>query len=358
MIDTVRSRPNHYEMLGLSPSASSDQIAQAFARELGRISLRPFGSLAEISVAYETLRDPIKRVAYDASLRPKPEAKHSLIGRLEGTPFLGRTSADPVKQPDVPPLAPRIAARPEPRPEPTLPAFIIGSPRSPADPNPRESQPKAVERPRPRIVGNYAPPRNEAARTHHAEDARFDWKLPALAGGALILAIGLGAWTGVEAGNDVEAEQPLKAATVKIPPPDEQAGMTALPIDPAPVVSEAQPERQGRGATPRTARNRPPLQIDLPDVQPAEVAQIDQAPPEDIATDQAQSPAVAATAAKLPLPNSVIARTIGRIGYPCGQVASVDGGTAGVFKVTCTSGHSYRAAPVRGRYRFRQLGRR
>jgi hypothetical protein len=63
----------------------------------------------------------------------------------------------------------------------------------------------------------------------------------------------------------------------------------------------------------------------------------------------------------MPLPNSVIANTIGRIGYPCGEVAStvpIDGAAGGVFKVTCTSGHSYRAAPVNGRYRFRRLGSR
>jgi hypothetical protein len=61
----------------------------------------------------------------------------------------------------------------------------------------------------------------------------------------------------------------------------------------------------------------------------------------------------------MPLPNRVIARTIQRIGYPCGQVAStVPGGAQGVFTVTCTSGHSYQAAPVRGRYRFRRVGGR
>ena len=68
------------------------------------------------------------------------------------------------------------------------------------------------------------------------------------------------------------------------------------------------------------------------------------------------APAAVATNAKMPLPNSVIARTTGRIGYPCGQVASttaLEG--AGVFKVTCTSGHSYRAAPVHGRYRFKRM---
>ena len=74
----------------------------------------------------------------------------------------------------------------------------------------------------------------------------------------------------------------------------------------------------------------------------------------------AESAPAAVTAAKLPLPNAVVARTIGRIGYACGQVASttaLEGGEPGAFKVTCTSGHSYRAAPVRGRYHFRRWGR-
>jgi hypothetical protein len=58
----------------------------------------------------------------------------------------------------------------------------------------------------------------------------------------------------------------------------------------------------------------------------------------------------------MPLSNALIARTIGRIGYSCGEVASTSAvdGSPGVFKVTCTSGQSYRAAPVRGRYHFRR----
>jgi hypothetical protein len=69
--------------------------------------------------------------------------------------------------------------------------------------------------------------------------------------------------------------------------------------------------------------------------------------------------AAAPAAASLPLPKAVIARTIGRIGYPCGAVASASAsGAPGVFTVTCTSGHSYRAAPVHGRYHFRRLAGR
>jgi hypothetical protein len=119
-------------------------------------------------------------------------------------------------------------------------------------------------------------------------------------------------------------------------------------------MAEAQPKRT---VAARVERARPPLQIDLPEKIPGEAAQ---SAPAEIATEQAvaESPSVEATPAKLPLPNAVIARTIGRIGYPCGQVSGATAmGEPGVFKVTCTSGHSYRAAPVRGRYRFRQLGR-
>jgi hypothetical protein len=68
--------------------------------------------------------------------------------------------------------------------------------------------------------------------------------------------------------------------------------------------------------------------------------------------------APAPEAASMPLPNRVIARTIERIGYACGAVASTTAveGASGVFKVSCTSGQTYQAAPVRGRYRFRRMG--
>ena len=67
----------------------------------------------------------------------------------------------------------------------------------------------------------------------------------------------------------------------------------------------------------------------------------------------AASPVV--TSASLPLSNATIARTIGRIGYSCGTVAATEAMGGGAFKVTCSSGQSYRAAPVHGRYRFKRL---
>jgi hypothetical protein len=66
--------------------------------------------------------------------------------------------------------------------------------------------------------------------------------------------------------------------------------------------------------------------------------------------------AAASSTARMPLGDAAVARTIRKIGYPCGSVASTAAGSgAGVFVVTCTSGHSYRAAPINGRYRFRRL---
>jgi hypothetical protein len=72
-----------------------------------------------------------------------------------------------------------------------------------------------------------------------------------------------------------------------------------------------------------------------------------------------EEPAATPVPASLPLPNSVIARTIERIGYSCGEVASATHGDGdGVFNITCSSGQSYQATPVRGRYHFRRLGAR
>src|SRR3954468_1641440 len=101
MDSTVKARPNHYEVLGLAPTASAEEIAQAFAREISRP--RAFGAIAGVSIAYETLRNPDKRCAYDVSigLGPKPEpplppfkpyAAHALVA----TPHL---KAEPVAEP-------------------------------------------------------------------------------------------------------------------------------------------------------------------------------------------------------------------------------------------------------------------
>ena len=370
MGSTVKSRPNHYEVLGLTPAASSEEIAQAFAEQLDPLRPRAFGSLAEVTIAFETLRDSARREAYDIAfgLKPKPTPPSPEVP-AEWAPFLIRASARPMVRPvvvPVPPPAPKVEAQPETEPaaEPAISPFAAARRepiRLPTHEVHLDPMPAAEEPRRPEATARPAfEPQAGGDRLHFAEvgrfrvegDAPFQWKLPALAAGALIFAVGIGAWTGLESGNDNEQTESEQAATLKIPP------ARPLPVLadslPAAASEAAEPEPQPRAiaAAPRAPRERMPLDITLPD-EPAE-AMAQQA---DVAVEQAvaETAPVAATPASLPLPNSVVARTIGRIGYPCGQVATASAMGGGAFKVTCTSGHSYRAAPVRGRYRFRRM---
>ena len=370
MGSTVKSRPDHYEVLGLTPAASSEEIAQAFAEQLDPLRPRAFGSLAAATIAFETLRDRARREAYDIAfgLKPDPTPPSPEVP-AEWAPFLIRASARPVVPPTpvpVPPPASQAEATPLPEPpaeskispfeaarrEPIrLPTHEVNLDPFPITEEPR--RPDASARP-------ASEPKTGGDRLHFAEagrfriegDAPFQWKLPALAAGAMILAVGIGAWTGLESGNDSEEAQSAQAATLRIPPARPLAVLTdSLP---AAAQEAAEPEQQTRSiaARPPAPRERPPVDIDLPD-EPVEAM----AEQTDVAAEQAvaDTPSVAATPASLPLPNAVVARTIGRIGYPCGQVAAASALGGGAFKVTCTSGHSYRAAPVRGRYRFRRM---
>ncbi len=109
------------------------------------------------------------------------------------------------------------------------------------------------------------------------------------------------------------------------------------------------PRRAEREPAPRVVASGPFEQIAEAGAPEAATALVETAPVE--------TAAAAAPTASLPLSNATIARTIGRIGYACGSVASASAleGGAG-FKVTCTSGDSYRASQVRGRYHFKRLG--
>lgn len=376
MSTTVKSRPTHYEVLGLTPGATADEIAKAFANEVLRP--RPFGSLAEVTVAYETLRDRIKREAYDISLGLKPKPASPQPAAPEWSSYSMRASPRPAPQPAKAPLprpVPRadLPPRAEVRPEPKVSPFLAAaSPGEPSNADFREARPKpsasAEQQRRPEAAPEPRLDQSPAGDLLHFDEAprfRFDraglsqWKLPALGAGALILSVTVGAWTGLEAGNDNEQALAENSITMEVPAAKPLPELAGSPLALEPSVAEDAAQRPTRAAAVRVERPRQPLQIDLPEEGAAE-AQFSQGRSDEIATDQTvvESSSVEATQAKLPLPNAVIARTIGRIGYPCGQVAGATAmGSPGVFKVTCTSGHSYRAAPVRGRYRFRQLGR-
>ncbi len=75
--------PNHYEILGIQPNATSGQIKVAYRRMALRYhpDKNPQNQLSEkkfieIVLAYEVLSDPIKRYRYDNGLNPEIEPEY------------------------------------------------------------------------------------------------------------------------------------------------------------------------------------------------------------------------------------------------------------------------------------------
>src|SRR4029453_4089798 len=71
MDSPVKSRRTHYDNLGLTPAATPDEIAEAFGKLIHIRITSPEEAVEHanrIYIAYETLRDPIKRRAYDAAI--------------------------------------------------------------------------------------------------------------------------------------------------------------------------------------------------------------------------------------------------------------------------------------------------
>src|SRR5207342_844621 len=162
MVSSVRSRPSHYEVLGLSPSASAAEVAQAFAAKMSLFGAHPVAEVAQLGIAYETLRDPARRRAYDASLRPPSAPKLGYTARWSAVP-LARPTDDRfrgvVAQAGSQPR-PEAPAEPHVTAEPTLEApvdprvaAIAASLRELAKPGSPEispgPKPKVEERPRP-----------------------------------------------------------------------------------------------------------------------------------------------------------------------------------------------------------------
>lgn len=378
VVSTVKTRPNYYEMLGIPPSAPSDAIARAFAKATNVFRPHAFGGIAEVCLAYETLRDPARRRAYDEllGLTPKPDRPQRAIP----------VSASFVKRPAVaaqPRLAPPAAPqpRPAPRADSTQPSAESPSARVPFDrgardgstvgrpqPAPPDRQvPAAMSNPEPRIDGGWS--------LQHAFDqpldvnaSSIDWqRTKVMLGGLVAAAILVGALAGWWSGSEAAEPHQPKLAEPTVPPPEKAApSFSELWSDQAPAGAakappdRPRPNRQRRAVAPTPRVKRA---VDAPRLASAQaepqLIQPRQDLPDSGAADPLapDAPSAAAAASGLPLPNRTVARTIERIGYACGNVASalpVEGEPAGVFKVTCTSGQSYQARPVKGRYRFRR----
>jgi curved DNA-binding protein CbpA len=377
MVSTVKSRPNHYETLGLKPTASNDEIAPAFARRM--LAPRPMLDAAQIGIAYAVLRDPIKRRDYDRSLglNAKPEPHQwTYAVQPRWVPFIAAAAPKPKDSASKAGLPePFVAAPPKPetRAEPQLASPTAESRREPANTGASEGVPQprlvpeqrrrpeaaAARRLDPRMSDLMAVRRARAERSRVVEDRIINWEYPALAVGFLVVTVGLlGAWAGMAAGNDAEAAQAAPATTVALPQARPRQSIAAAL--PAPVAAPAEPQAErpvrenvsaSGGKRKASRRSTGWAGQQVREGQTGE-GQADALTSDPLAPEpSAAQPA----AASLPLPNRVIARTIERIGYACGQVASTVGGEAGAYKVTCTSGNSYQATPVRGRYRFRRL---
>jgi hypothetical protein len=358
----VKSRLNHYQILGVSPTAAGDEIARAFAREGSVYRPHAFGSLAELCVAYETLRDPIKRRAYDASLGLRREQKQPYLStgtRTVSTAQIALAAA-PVARHVVaralPPAPPPIARqRPEPHAKPALP--LGPGADSHARPDPR--------------IGRGDATRPALDLELGAEIRPIDWKRTGITLGSVVFAAcalgGLAGWWSADGVG--EAAQPENKVSVELQPAKPLARVVPKETAAAPVAASNEPRARIDPPRPaiaaKTRVERPPIEAepavvetpltgDEPDPSLAEQS-VEEAPTASTAAE------AAAAAAAMPLSDRVIARTIQRIGYSCGRVAStvpVEGEAPGVFKVTCSSGQSYQAKPVNGRYHFRRWGRR
>jgi hypothetical protein len=359
MVSAVRSRPNHYEVLGLSPGASQQDITQAFAKAMSMFGARPMTAAAQISLAFEVLRNPAKRRDYDRSIGLAPEPKPQPQPRLHQwsmaappprwAPFGTSPAPKPVAQP-VP-----AQLRTEAPAEPAVASSIAASLRELAEP---------TFTPRPPT----APALQELEETPEAAERPFDWRRPALAVGGLLVAAGLiGTYAGLSVRDNGSSAEAEPGVTVALP--KAKATVAAAPAsDAAPVfATSAQPRTRAEVRAPPV---RHAVAAQEPDSTPEQQVDATAAPVTAAevtpAADQASAPATGQTAAdplapkptavetSLPLPNTVVARTIERIGYSCGTVASASAVAGGVFKVTCSSGQTYRAAPVHGRYHFKR----
>jgi hypothetical protein len=355
MVSSVRSRPNHYETLGLAPGASDEEIRAAFARKMSAFRWHPAGSTAQICIAYETLRDPARRRDYDLTLgiipKSAPRQWGFAVTPQRWAPFIAAPMAGVVEA-AAPAAEPHVEPEPEGEPagEPRVASFIASSLRDLARPMAAEPAPQPPRR----------DPAADAALERHieqvltedeAEERPFDWRKPALGVGGFVLAAGLiGTLAGLSVKDDAASAQAEPVAEVgraavkprAAPPVAASEVVAADDRDAAPVTS----------TKPRASHKKVPAWAER-QVRPV-VEAAAEAPLAEVAADPAAEDPLAPqpAAAKLPLSDAVVARTIDRIGYDCGAVASTAAeGTSG-FAVTCTSGQTFHARKVRGRYRF------
>ena len=375
MVNEVRSRPNHYELLGLTPAAESADIHRAFVAKMSSFGAHSIEEAAQFLVAYETLRDSEKRRSYDASLgllaKPAPREWSIAVTPPRWTPFMVKvpTNQPPEPQvsldrsrdvPDEPVIASPAVQSSANEPSVPEPAPISeAAPQRPAQRAPHEDLESVLQHIR--DVG-----RAERERMRHSKSAPSDWKRVGLAlGGLLVGAAVLGTMAGLSVQDKSGAAQaePARAPTLNRAPKQE---MVLDPSAPTSTAASAEPaaEELPQAMTPVLRRGHPLFrerhsarQGMAQNAAAAESAPVQDAAPEGAA--HSPDPQLdQGIAADLPVSTKLIARTIERIGYACGDVSSAapaEGKAQGVYRITCSSGRTYQATPVSGRYHFRKL---
>jgi hypothetical protein len=325
------------------------------------------GEAARVCAAYETLRDTGKRRDYDRSIgvgrKPEPRQWAFAVTQASWPGFVG-----PAPMPNREPLPaaaapePLVTAAPERTPEIDGASAIAASLRKLAEPEAVTAP--STPRPEPRADSWPVPKPDPVAEmdiyrildrrperaSFRDDEQSFEWRRPALVVGGLITAAGLiGGFAGLSVKDDAASAAAPAAVTVPLPaakqiaeaapaiaPPVQLAASSPTPAKPHRVASQSRFVRAVESEVAETADQ--PQGLDLASAETAPQA------------EQAQR-----VAASLPLPNAVVARTIERIGYSCGKVTGATAGSSpGVYQVTCSSGDTYQATPVHGRYRFRR----
>ena len=232
MDSMIRTRPSHYDVLGLTPAATSDEIAEAFSRESGPFRPRPLGGISQVFSAYEVLRDPAKRRAYDSAIGVAPAP----VANASPTAAVLRGWAETARP--APVARPAPAARPDPVPERKAESIYGAAPRAPAAP--RATEPNlATTGPglEQSIEAYIARHRATAVRSLDPEPAPIEWKRPWLAVGGLLIGVGaVGALAGSWASNDIETDRIGAEAVIGPPAAEARPPASAAP---APSVAEA-----------------------------------------------------------------------------------------------------------------------
>jgi hypothetical protein len=384
MASAVGLRPNHYEVLGLSPAASQEDITRAFASAMSLFGARSMAAAAQMSLAFEVLRNPAKRRAYDRSLgiAADPDPRHwTVTTSMRARPaFIGsawtRLTEEAVSENLARPVREEVATAPEPSTHPRLASFIASSLRDARAPvataavaqtsmKPEERGPEAsADAQLERHIERFLAKADVEEAPGEADDRHFEWKRPALTVGGLLLIAGvIGTFAGLSARDGADTAQ----AQAAIPAPRAKPRPAVAASAPAAVepTFEPIPQRSLRTAAPKIRHRAPPKPLASAHGQTAAAPETQASGPAETQPSEASSDPLApsptsATAdpTAIPLSDKVVARTIERIGYRCGEVAftTAVAGAPGSYKVTCSSGQTYQASPVRGRYHFRRLG--